>query len=87
MCVCVFQVPLMNGQVRAPMSASQAPMSASQAPMSASQAPMARHPSREQLIDYLMLKVSQQPGGPPRLPHDILQQEVRTPVTSRPPAL
>ncbi|KAG7260146.1 hypothetical protein CRUP_025403 [Coryphaenoides rupestris] len=28
-----------------------------------SQSSMARHPSREQLIDYLMLKVSQQPGG------------------------
>ncbi|XP_046870339.1 erbin isoform X5 [Hypomesus transpacificus] len=78
------KVPLMNGQVRAPMSASQAPMSASQAPMSASQAPMARHPSREQLIDYLMLKVSQQPGGPPRLPHDILQQEMRVKVEKNP---
>lgn len=41
-----------------------------------SQAPMARHPSREQLIDYLMLKVSQQPPGPPRIPHDTMQQEV-----------
>ncbi|XP_062339935.1 erbin isoform X3 [Osmerus eperlanus] len=64
------KVPLMNGQVRAPMSSSQAPM--------------ARHPSREQLIDYLMLKVSQQPGGPPRLPHDILQQEMRVKVEKNP---
>lgn len=39
-----------------------------------SQAPMARHPSREQLIDYLMLKVSHQPQGPPRIPHDTLQE-------------
>lgn len=42
-----------------------------------SQAPMARHPSREQLIDYLMLKVSHQPQGPPRIPQDALQQEVK----------
>lgn len=40
------------------------------------QTSMARHPSREQLIDYLMLKVSQQPHGPPRVPHETLQQEV-----------
>lgn len=42
-----------------------------------SQSSMARHPSREQLIDYLMLKVSQQPPGGPRAPHDTLQQEVK----------
>lgn len=41
-----------------------------------SQSSMARHPSREQLIDYLMLKVSHQPQGPPRIPLDSLQQEV-----------
>lgn len=40
-----------------------------------SQAPIARHPSREQLIDYLMLKVSQQSQGPPRVPLEALQQE------------
>ncbi|MEQ2193763.1 hypothetical protein XENOCAPTIV_012814, partial [Xenoophorus captivus] len=38
---------------------------------------MTRHPSREQLIDYLMLKVSQQPHGPPRIPHDMLRQEIQ----------
>ena len=47
----------------------------------ASQGSMARHPSREQLIDYLMLKVSHPPQappqGPPRIPPDALQQEVR----------
>uniref|UniRef100_A0A6Q2YXS9 PDZ domain-containing protein n=1 Tax=Esox lucius TaxID=8010 RepID=A0A6Q2YXS9_ESOLU len=66
-CFCVrlsFQVPLMNGQMGGPVR---------------SQAPMARHPSREQLIDYLMLKVShaQPPQGPPpsRAGHDTLQQE------------
>lgn len=37
---------------------------------------MGRHPSREQLIDYLMLKVSQ-PQAPPRYPHDTRQQEVK----------
>lgn len=42
-----------------------------------SQTPMARHPSREQLIDYLMLKVSHQPQAPPRIPQDTVQQEVR----------
>lgn len=42
-----------------------------------SQTPMARHPSREQLIDYLMLKVSHQPQAPPRIQQDTVQQEVR----------
>ncbi|XP_040014025.1 erbin [Xiphias gladius] len=59
------KVPLMNGQV-GPCGRPQM-----------SQAPMARHPSREQLIDYLMLKVSQPPQGPPRIPmHDTMQQEM-----------
>uniref|UniRef100_A0A8C9XWX4 Erbin n=1 Tax=Sander lucioperca TaxID=283035 RepID=A0A8C9XWX4_SANLU len=66
------KVPLMNGQmgpsVRAPVS----------------QAPMARHPSREQLIDYLMLKVSHPPQGPPRIPQDALQQEIRLKVEKNP---
>lgn len=59
------QVPLMNGQ----MGPSGRPQM--------SQTPMARHPSREQLIDYLMLKVSHQPQAPPRIPQDTVQQEVR----------
>lgn len=66
------KVPLMNGQmgpsVRPPMS----------------QSSMARHPSREQLIDYLMLKVSQQPQGPSRIPHDPIQQEIRVKVEKNP---
>ncbi|KAM6902595.1 erbin isoform 2-T2 [Xenentodon cancila] len=49
-----------------------------------SQSSMARHPSREQLIDYLMLKVSQQPQGPPRVQHDTLQQEIRVKVEKNP---
>lgn len=65
------KVPLMNGQ----MGPSVRPQM--------SQAPMARHPSREQLIDYLMLKVSHQPQGPPRIPHDTLQ-EIRVKVEKNP---
>lgn len=41
-----------------------------------SQTPMVRHPSREQLIDYLMLKVSHQGQPPPRIPQDAVQHEV-----------
>ncbi|XP_027880697.1 erbin isoform X3 [Xiphophorus couchianus] len=66
------KVPLMNGQ----MGPSGRPQM--------SQSSMARHPSREQLIDYLMLKVSQQPHGPPRVPHDTLQQEIRVKVEKNP---
>ncbi|KAM9338547.1 erbin [Symphorus nematophorus] len=66
------KVPLMNGQ----MGPSGRPQM--------SQAPMARHPSREQLIDYLMLKVSHQPQGPPRIPQDALQQEIRVKVEKNP---
>ncbi|TMS08241.1 Erbin [Larimichthys crocea] len=67
-----FCVPLMNGQ----MGPSVRPQ--------ISQAPMARHPSREQLIDYLMLKVSHPPQGPPRMPQDALQQEIRVKVEKNP---
>lgn len=66
------KVPLMNGQ----MGPSGRPQM--------SQTSMARHPSREQLIDYLMLKVSQQPHGPHRIPHDALQQEIRVKVEKNP---
>ncbi|XP_034052617.1 LOW QUALITY PROTEIN: erbin [Gymnodraco acuticeps] len=66
------KVPLMNGQ----MGPSVRPQ--------ASQGSMARHPSREQLIDYLMLKVSHPPQGPPRIPPDALQQEFRVKVEKNP---
>uniref|UniRef100_A0A8C5BS09 Erbb2 interacting protein n=1 Tax=Gadus morhua TaxID=8049 RepID=A0A8C5BS09_GADMO len=64
-----FCVPLVNGQM-GPGPALRPNLS---------QNSMARHPSREQLIDYLMLKVSQQPGqpgphGPPRMPQEALQE-------------
>uniref|UniRef100_A0A671KY60 Protein LAP2-like n=1 Tax=Sinocyclocheilus anshuiensis TaxID=1608454 RepID=A0A671KY60_9TELE len=67
-------VPLMNGQMCPPV----------RSPMSCGQPPMARHPSREQLIDYLMLKVSQQPPGPPRVPHETLQQELHVKIEKNP---
>ncbi|XP_053195706.1 erbin isoform X1 [Scomber japonicus] len=67
------KVPLMNGQ-----------MGPSVRPPQMSQAPMARHPSREQLIDYLMLKVSHQSQGPPRIPQDPMQQEIRVKVEKNP---
>ncbi|KAG7499586.1 erbin isoform X1 [Solea senegalensis] len=66
------KVPLMNGQM-GPAARPQM-----------NQMPMARHPSREQLIDYLMLKVSQPPQGPPRVSHDSLQQEFRVKVEKNP---
>ncbi|CDQ62989.1 unnamed protein product [Oncorhynchus mykiss] len=71
-------VPLMNGQMGGPVRGQ----------MTSCQAPMARHPSREQLIDYLMLKVShgQQPQGPPppRATQDTLHQEMRVKVDKNP---
>ncbi|XP_060765083.1 erbin isoform X2 [Neoarius graeffei] len=70
------KVPLMNGQMCAP------PPLRSQ--MNCAQAPMARHPSREQLIDYLMLKVSQQPPCPPRHPHDTLPHEMHVKIEKNP---
>uniref|UniRef100_A0A4W5MJD8 Erbb2 interacting protein n=1 Tax=Hucho hucho TaxID=62062 RepID=A0A4W5MJD8_9TELE len=72
------KVPSMNGQMGGPVRGQ----------MTSCQTPMARHPSREQLIDYLMLKVShgQQPHGPPppRADHDTLQQELRVKVEKNP---
>nr|XP_046173810.1 erbin-like isoform X3 [Oncorhynchus gorbuscha] len=72
------QVPSLNGQLGGPVRGQ----------MTSCQTPMARHPSREQLIDYLMLKVShgQQPQGPPppRADQDTLQQEFRVKVEKNP---
>ncbi|XP_061118467.1 erbin isoform X2 [Conger conger] len=83
------KVPLPNGQMcGSGAGRSQPPMGRNQAPMDRSQAPMARHPSREQLIDYLMLKVSQQPQGPPqgppRPPPEALPQELRVKIEKNP---
>ncbi|KAF6717864.1 Protein LAP2 [Oryzias melastigma] len=62
------KVPLMNGQM---------------GPSARPQTSMGRHPSREQLIDYLMLKVSQ-PPAPPRYPPDTRPQEIRVKVEKNP---
>lgn len=66
------KVPLMNGQ----MGPAILPQM--------SQASVARHPSREQLIDFLMLKVSQQSQGPPRIPHETLHKEIHVKVEKNP---
>ncbi|KAL2087616.1 hypothetical protein ACEWY4_016444 [Coilia grayii] len=68
------KVPLMNGRPQMP----QMPQ------MPCGQPTMARHPSREQLIDYLMMKVSQHPQGPPPGPHDIKQQEIHVKMEKNP---
>ncbi|XP_020777259.1 erbin isoform X1 [Boleophthalmus pectinirostris] len=66
------KVPLINGQVGPPGRPQM------------SQASVARHPSREQLIDFLMLKVSHQPQGHPRIPHETLHQEFHVKVEKNP---
>ncbi|XP_047660508.1 erbin isoform X2 [Tachysurus fulvidraco] len=73
------KVPLMNGQMCVPP-----PPAPLRSQMNCTQVPMARHPSREQLIDYLMLKVSQQPPGPPRHPHDSLPHEMHVKIEKNP---
>ncbi|KAJ8380950.1 hypothetical protein SKAU_G00017280 [Synaphobranchus kaupii] len=68
------KVPYQNGQM-CPRGRSQ---------MTCGQMPVVRHPSREQLIDYLMQKVSQQHPGPPCPPHELMQQEVRVKIEKNP---
>ncbi|XP_064153259.1 erbin-like isoform X2 [Anguilla rostrata] len=68
------KVPYVNGQM-CPRGRPQ---------MTCGQMPMARHPSREQLIDYLMQKVSQQPLGPPCSPLERMQQELRVKIEKNP---
>uniref|UniRef100_A0AAY4DUA1 Erbin n=1 Tax=Denticeps clupeoides TaxID=299321 RepID=A0AAY4DUA1_9TELE len=46
--------------------------------------PMGRHPSREQLIDYLMLKVSQQPQQSPRAAQEFVQHEIHVKMEKNP---
>uniref|UniRef100_A0A670XMV0 Erbin n=1 Tax=Pseudonaja textilis TaxID=8673 RepID=A0A670XMV0_PSETE len=67
------QIPLMNGQMGHP---SRPQANYSQIHHAGPQTSVARHPSREQLIDYLMLKVAHQPPysqpqGPTRQCHEI----------------
>lgn len=72
-------MPLTNGQMCQPPRPQ---ANYSQVHHPAPQAPVARHPSREQLIDYLMLKVAHQPPyahpqGSNRQSHELPKQEVR----------
>ncbi|XP_077923399.1 erbin isoform X6 [Halichoerus grypus] len=80
------KMPLINGQMGQPLRP-QAHYSQIHQPLP--QASVARHPSREQLIDYLMLKVTHQPPYtqphcPPRQGHEPARQEIRVRVEKDP---
>ncbi|XP_032705400.1 erbin isoform X8 [Lontra canadensis] len=80
------KMPLINGQMGQPLRP-QANYSQIHHPLP--QASVARHPSREQLIDYLMLKVAHQPPYtqphcPPRQGHELARQEIRVRVEKDP---
>uniref|UniRef100_A0A2R8MAR6 Erbin n=1 Tax=Callithrix jacchus TaxID=9483 RepID=A0A2R8MAR6_CALJA len=80
-----FRMPLSNGQMSQPLRP-QANYSQIHHPPQAS---VARHPSREQLIDYLMLKVAHQPPYTqphcsPRQGHELAKQEIRVRVEKDP---
>ncbi|XP_061875562.1 erbin isoform X2 [Colius striatus] len=80
------QIPLTNGQMCQP----QRPQANySQVHHVLPQSSVARHPSREQLIDYLMLKVAHQPPYtqsqcPPRQSHELAKQEIRVRIDKDP---
>lgn len=79
------KMPLSNGQMGQPLRP-QANYSQIHHPPQAS---VARHPSREQLIDYLMLKVAHQPPYTqphcsPRQGHELAKQEIRVRVEKDP---
>ncbi|XP_063520929.1 erbin isoform X2 [Pongo pygmaeus] len=81
----IFRMPLSNGQMGQPLRP-QANYSQIHHPPQAS---VARHPSREQLIDYLMLKVAHQPPYiqphcSPRQGHELAKQEIRVRVEKDP---
>ncbi|NXP70321.1 ERBIN protein, partial [Ramphastos sulfuratus] len=79
-------IPLTNGQ----MCQSQRPQANySQVHHLPPQSSVARHPSREQLIDYLMLKVAHQPPYTqsqcsPRQSHELAKQEIRVRIDKDP---
>ncbi|XP_078252835.1 erbin isoform X3 [Rhinoraja longicauda] len=85
------KVPLTNGQMYQP---SRVAMNSNQPQHTLSQVTVGRHPSREQLIDYLMLKVSHQPpytptqgismSHPMRQCRDIIQQEMHIKIDKNP---
>uniref|UniRef100_A0A2K6R0Z1 Erbb2 interacting protein n=1 Tax=Rhinopithecus roxellana TaxID=61622 RepID=A0A2K6R0Z1_RHIRO len=81
----LMKMPLSNGQMGQPLRP-QANYSQIHHPPQAS---VARHPSREQLIDYLMLKVAHQPPYTqphcsPRQGHELAKQELRVRVEKDP---
>ncbi|XP_078071162.1 erbin isoform X2 [Mustelus asterias] len=87
----IRKVPLTNGQM---YQSSRVPINCSQPHHTMSQVTIGRHPSREQLIDYLMLKVSHQPPYCPtqgattshlmRQGRDIVQQEMHVRIDKNP---
>ncbi|KAM6223476.1 erbin isoform 2-T2 [Rhynchocyon petersi] len=82
----LMKMPLSNGQMGHPLRPHQANYSQIHHPPP--QATVARHPSREQLIDYLMLKVAHQPPYTqphcPRQGQELAKQEIRVRVEKDP---
>ncbi|XP_004091272.1 erbin isoform X1 [Nomascus leucogenys] len=81
----IFRMPLSNGQMGQPLRPQTNYSQIHHPP----QASVARHPSREQLIDYLMLKVAHQPPYTqphcsPRQGHELAKQEIRVRVEKDP---
>ncbi|NXK42083.1 ERBIN protein, partial [Piprites chloris] len=81
-----MQMPLTNGQMCQPQRLQ---ANYSQVHHLPPQSSVARHPSREQLIDYLMLKVAHQPPYTqsqcsPRQSHELAKQEIRVRIDKDP---
>ncbi|XP_025912175.1 erbin isoform X11 [Apteryx rowi] len=79
------QIPLTNGQMCQP----QRPQANYSQVHHLPQSSVVRHPSREQLIDYLMLKVAHQPPYAqsqcsPRQSHEMVKQEIRVRIDKDP---
>ncbi|NWR39039.1 ERBIN protein, partial [Tachuris rubrigastra] len=79
-------MPLTNGQICQPQRLQ---ANYSQVHHLPPQSSVVRHPSREQLIDYLMLKVAQQPPYTqsqcsPRQSHELAKQEIRVRIDKDP---
>ncbi|XP_007523553.2 erbin isoform X1 [Erinaceus europaeus] len=82
----IFRMPLSNGQMGQPLRPQE---NCSQIHHPLPQASVARHPSREQLIDYLMLKVAHQPPYTqphcsPRQGHELARHEIRVRIEKDP---
>ncbi|XP_053152251.1 erbin isoform X2 [Hemicordylus capensis] len=80
------QIPLTNGQLCQPPRPQ---VNYTQVHHPAPQTSVARHPSREQLIDYLMLKVAHQPPSSQsqvssRQSHELSKQEIRVRIEKDP---